>query len=265
VSEDAKSQEPSSHNAPRMHSEMARSTHDTVVVRGFDLTSELMGKIDLGGMAFLELTGRLPDEGESIVFNAMLVSLVEHGITPSTIAARLTYLGAPEALQGAVAAGILGVGSVFVGTIEGAARMLQEALQNAGANPDLEALAAEIVTDHRSRRQAIPGFGHPIHKPVDPRAERIFELAERHGLAGEHVRLVKLIQFELSRQTGRSLPINVTGAIGAIAGELGIPWSICRGLGIMARSIGLVGHLLEEMRHPIANEMWRRVEDEAES
>jgi citrate synthase len=241
---------------------MARSTPDSITVRGHDLTADLMGKVDLGDMAFLELMGRLPQASESVVFNAMLVSLVEHGITPSTIAARLTYLGAPEALQGAVAAGILGVGSVFVGTIEGAARILQEALPPGTEGADLEAVAAQIVRDRRERKEAIPGFGHPVHKSVDPRAQRLFELAREHNLDGRHVQLLKLIQTELNRQTGRTLPINVTGAIGAICSELEIPWSICRGLGIMARSIGLVGHLLEESRQPMAAEIWRRVEDD---
>jgi citrate synthase len=248
-----------------MRSEMARSTSETITVRGYDLTADLMGKVDLGDMAFLELTGRLPQPNESALFNAMLVSLVEHGITPSTIAARLTYLGAPEALQGAVAAGILGVGSVFVGTIEGAARILQEALPPGNESADLQALAAGIVRGRRERKEPIPGFGHPIHKSVDPRTQRLFELAREHSLDGRYVQLVMLIHAELNRQTGRSLPINVTGAIGAISSELGIPWSICRGLGIIARTVGLVGHLLEETRDPIAGEIWRRVEEEAES
>jgi citrate synthase len=248
------------------------------MVRGFDLVDDLLGKVDLGDMAFLELMGRLPTQDESTVFNALLVALVEHGITPNTLAARLTYLGAPEALQCAVAAGLLGLGSVFVGTIEGAARILQETLPHAagsrgerqraeaqweGAGSDLEALAGRIVREHRERRQPIPGLGHPIHKPVDPRATRLFALAEQHGASGPYVRLMQLIGVEAERQTGRTLPVNVTGAIGAIASELEIPWQICRGLGLMARSIGLVAHVLEEMRHPMGAEIWRRVDEEA--
>ncbi len=247
--------------APRLRSEMSSSTPDRVVVRGFDLTNDLMGKINLGDMAFLELTGRLPTEGESVIFNAMLVSLVEHGITPNTIAARLTYLGAPEALQGAVAAGLLGLGSVFVGTIEGAARVLQEALPAGSNSQDLPSLAERIVREHRGRRTPVPGLGHPIHKPVDPRSMRLFALGDKHGISGPYVALMQLIAEEAERQTGRTLPLNVTGAIGAFASELGIPWQVCRGLGIMARSIGLVGHLLEEIRQPMANEIWRWVEE----
>ena len=246
-----------------LHSGMSWSTPDRIVVRGFDLPADLMGKVNLGDMAFLELQGRLPSEDESIVFNAMLVALVEHGITPSTLAARLTYLGAPEALQGAVAAGILGLGSVFVGTMEGSARFLQEALAGETGDADLEALAARIVREYRERRQPIPGLGHPIHKPVDPRTTRLFALADEHGLSGQYTRLMHMVHAEAERQTGRQLPINVTGAIGAIAGELGIPWQVCRGLGLMARSIGLVAHLLEEMREPMGAEIWRRVDDEA--
>lgn len=245
-----------------LRSSMGRSTPDSITVRGHDLTADLMGQVNLGDMAFLELTGRLPGAGESVVFNAMLVSLVEHGITPSTLATRLTYLGAPESLQGAVAAGILGLGEVFVGTIEGAARLLQESLEDTSEHADFPALAAEIVRDYRGRREPIPGLGHPVHRREDPRSTRLFALAAQHGLAGRHVPLMEAIGREAEKQSGRILPINVTGAIAAIAGEMGIPWAICRGLGIIARSIGLVGHVLEEMREPMAAEIWRRVDDE---
>ena len=248
---------------PPLHSEMSWSTPERVMVRGFDLVGDLLGKVSLGDMAFLELTGRLPSEDESVVFNALLVALVEHGLTPNTIAARLTYLGAPEALQCSVAAGLLGLGSVFVGTIDGAARIVQQALADEGADADLTALAARIVREHRERKQPIPGLGHPIHKPVDPRSVRLFALAQERGLSGRYVQLMQLIGGEAERQSGRQLPVNVTGAIGAIASELGLPWQICRGLGLMARSIGLVAHVLEEMHEPMAAEIWRRVDDEA--
>jgi citrate synthase len=251
-------------SAQRITSQMGWSTPDTITVRGMDLTAELMGRINLGDMAFLELLGRLPDEAESVVFNAMLVSLVEHGTTPSTLAARLTYLGAPEALQGAVAAGLLGVGSVFVGTIEGAAKMLYDALNDAPDDTvDLDALAQEVVANFRAERRHIPGIGHPIHKPEDPRATRLFALAEQYGLAGRYVALMTAIAREAARQSGRVLPLNATGAIGALACEMGLPWEICRGLGVMARAIGLVGHLLEESTNPMADQIWRRVDEEA--
>ncbi len=243
----------------RQRSSMAGITADRILVHGHDLT-ELMGRLDLGQMAFLEMTGRMPGDDESAVFNAMLVSLVEHGLTPNTLAARLTYLGAPEALQAAVAAGILGLGSVFVGTMEGAARMLQEGLAGADAEAAVEQIAQAIVTDHHERRALIPGIGHPIHRAGDPRASRLLELGERHGLSGRHVQLMLAVEAEAERQYGKRLPLNVTGAIGALVGQMGIRWQICRGLGIMARSVGLVAHLQEEMQHPIAEEIWREAE-----
>lgn len=245
-----------------LRSELSRSTADNISVRGFDLTHDLMGRVNLGDMAFLELTGRLPGPGESIVFNAMLVALVEHGITPNTLAARLTYLGAPESLQGAVAAGLLGLGSVFVGTIEGSARFLQESLAAAPLAADITSLAAGIVRHYRERKEHIPGLGHPIHKPIDPRSERLFALAAEHRLDGRNVALMKAVAAEAERQSGRRLTLNVTGAIGSLASEMKIPWQICRGLGLMARSIGLVAHILEELRDPIAAEIWRRVDEE---
>ena len=246
----------------RLRSEVAYSTADRIVVRGHDLV-DLIGNVPLGDMAFLELKGRLPTSRESAVFNAITVTLVEHGMTPSTIAARMTYLGAPESLQGAVAAGILGLGSRFGGSVEDIARILQTRLAAATEGADLRQVARDVVQEHRAAKRLIPGIGHPEHKDVDPRVPRLFEVAAANGLSGRHVELVRLIGDEASTALGRKLPVNATGAIGAIASELEIPWQVCRGLAVMARAIGLVAHLQEEVTDPLATEIWSRVEEEA--
>jgi citrate synthase len=246
----------------RLRSEVAYSTADRIVVRGHDLV-DLIGNVPLGDMAFLELKGRLPTPQESAVFNAITVTLVEHGMTPSTIAARMTYLGAPESLQGAVAAGILGLGGRYGGTVEDIARILQTRLAETPPDGDLRQLAREVVEEHRSAKRIIPGIGHPEHKDVDPRVPRLLEVAAANGLSGRYVELVSLIGEEASAALGRKLPVNATGAIGAIASELEIPWQVCRGLAVMARAIGLVAHLQEEVADPLATEIWTRVEAEA--
>ena len=246
----------------RLRSEVAYSTADRIVVRGHDLV-DLIGNVALGDMAFLELKGRLPTSQESAVFNAITVTLVEHGMTPSTIAARMTYLGAPESLQGAVAAGILGLGGRFGGTVEDIAHILQTRLGAAPLEADLRQVARDVVEEHRSAKRLIPGIGHPEHKDIDPRVPRLFEVAAANGLSGRHVELVRLIGDEASTALGRKLPVNATGAIGAIASELEIPWQVCRGLAVMARAIGIVAHLQEEVTDPLATEIWSRVEEEA--
>jgi citrate synthase len=249
----------------KLKSDLGWSTADRIVVRGRDLPEDLLGKVSLGDVAFLELKGRLPTAQESIVFNALAVTLVEHGMTPSAIAARLTYFGAPESLQGAVAAGLLGIGDRFGGSVEGAARMLQEALQPAEQDTDLRGLASEIVSRHRENKEPIPGIGHPVHKEVDPRTPKLFALAAENGLSGRFVELMKLVSEEAARSAGRALPVNATGAIGAIASELELPWRVCRGLAVMARAIGLVAHIQEEIQEPLAAEIWSRIEDESSS
>ncbi len=249
----------------KLRSDLGWSTADRIVVRGHDLADELLGKVSLGDVAFLELMGRLPTPKESVVFNALAVTLVEHGMTPSAIAARLTYFGAPESLQGAVAAGLLGIGDRFGGSIEGAARLLQEALLEATPAGGLRALAGGIVSRHREAKQPIPGLGHPVHKAVDPRTPRLFALAAENGFSGRFVELMELVSEEASRSYGRPLPVNATGAIGAIASELEIPWRVCRGLAVMARAIGLVAHIQEEMQEPLAAEIWSRIDDESSS
>lgn len=238
-----------------IRSEMGFSTEDRVVVRGLDLPSRILGHLDLGALAFLEITGRVPSEGEARVFNALLVTLVEHGMTPQAMAARLVYLGAPEALQGAVAAGLLGMGSVFGGGAEAAARMLQEA---ATSGED----AAAIVARHREARRPVPGIGHPVHKPEDPRTARLFEIAAQHGFAGRHVALMQAVAAEAGVRLKRAMPINATGAIGAIMTEMGFDWRLCRGVAVIGRAVGLVGHIAEELRNPIARSLWERTEAE---
>jgi citrate synthase len=229
-----------------IRSDIGWSSVDKIVVRGKDLPNEILGHLNLGDMAFLELTGRVPNERESKIFNAMVVTLVEHGITPSAMVARLTYLGAPEALQASVAAGLLGLGSVFVGSMEGVARILSDAVAK---GKDAKSVLAE------NRR--MPGLGHPIHKPVDPRSQRLFELARETGFYGKYCALME----EIAKTRG--ITLNATGAIGALACELGLDWKIVKGLGVMARAVGLVGHILEETRQPMAEELWLRTEEEA--
>src|SRR6185295_17426911 len=224
-----------------IRSDLAWSTVDRIVVRGKDLPGEILGNVNLGDMAFLEIAGRLPNEKESRLFNAMAVTLVEHGLTPSAIAARMTFLGAPEAMQAAVAAGLSGLGSVFVGSTEGVAKMLSE-------TTDVKKLL---------ENKRIPGLGHPLHKPVDPRTKRLFEIARETGHYGRYCKAME----ELAAT--KQLTLNATGAIGALACELGLDWRAVRGIGVMARAVGLVGHLLEEASNPIALEIWERVEEEA--
>jgi citrate synthase len=229
-----------------IRSDIGWSTAERITVYGKDLPSEILGHLNLGDMAFLGLTGRVPDAKESKLFNAMVVTLVEHGMTPSAMVARLTYLGAPEALQAAVASGLLGLGSVFVGSMEGVARILSDAVTS---GKDAKAVLAE--------NKRMPGLGHPIHKPIDPRTARLFELARETGFYGKYCKLME----EIAKAKG--ITLNATGAIGALACELGLDWKIVKGLGVMARAVGLVGHLLEETRRPLAEELWLRTEEES--
>ena len=239
------------------------SNASSITLFGRDFPAEILGHLNLGDMGFLELTGRLPTSAESIMFNAMVVTLVEHGITPSAIVARMTYLGAPESLQGAVAAGLNGLGTVFVGSIEGTAKMLYEAMPKPLEQADFQAIARSVAASFQERKAIVPGIGHPFHKPIDPRTPRLFQIAAETGFDGPYLKLVSTIADEAGKLSGRSLPVNATGAIGALCCQMGFDWKICRGLGVMARAVGLVGHILEETRNPMAAKIWHSVEAEA--
>lgn len=235
----------------------------SITLFGKDFPNDILGNLNLGDMGFLELTGRFPNAAESRMFNAMVVTLVEHGITPSALVARMTYLGAPESLQGAVAAGLNGLGTVFVGSIEGAAKLLYEAMPTKDSQHDIAALAVSTVDSFKSRGAIVPGIGHPFHKPIDPRTPRLKQIAVETGFAGPYFQLMEAVANRASEVSGKPMPMNATGAIGALCCEMGFDWKICRGLGVMARAVGLVGHILEESRNPMAQEIWHRMEEVA--
>ena len=230
---------------------IARSTPEDITVRGRSLPAELMGKLGFTEMAFFHIVGRVPSAGERDAVDACLVALMEHGLTPSVIAARLVYSSAPEAVQGAVAAGLCAVGGHFAGTAEGAARLLTRVA--AAADPAAE--AARLVGEHRARREPLPGFGHDLH-PEDPRSARLFEVARRGGVAGRHVAALEALSAALDHALGRHLTINATGAVAAVLLDCGVPGGIMRGFALIARCAGLVGHVLEEQRRPAMQAIW---------
>lgn len=244
----------------KLPTSISTSDERSITVRGKDLTEELMGECGFGEFFYFHLTGELPTDAGRRVFEAMLVSISEHGITASVIAARLTYNAAPEALQGAISSGILGTGSQFLGSMENVAEILEGGQQEVeeGASP---AAVAESIVDEHDR---LPGFGHPLHKPTDPRADRLLELYEEEGFSGPYVELLTAIRDVAQAEYDANLAINVTGAIGAGVLELGFDPMVARGVAIVARAAGLVGHINEEIEQPIGLDMWDAVEENVE-
>lgn len=224
-----------------------------ILVRGYDLTEELVGKISFSQMTFLMLAGRMPTAGQARMIDALLTILVEHGMVSSIVAARLTYHTAPEAIQAAVATAILGAGSVHLGSSEWCARMLQEALPpktNGGA--DLDAIAAAVAKRYEERKQRIPGIGHRTHAEGDPRADRLFQIARETEVYGGYCELLRRIARAAEAGRGRRLPVNVTGAIAAVASDLGLPWPMSKAFAIIGRTLGAMAHIGEEIRNPMA-------------
>ncbi len=235
---------------------IATCTPNDVFVRGKSLCADLIGKITFTEMTYFQIVGRMPTAAQTAVLDACLVTLMEHGLTPSVLATRLVYSSAPEAMQGAVAAGILGVGSVFVGTVEGCAALLARIVTAS----NIAAEAKLVASEHRASRSSLAGFGHPVHKPDDPRTPCILAVAESHGIAGRHVAALRALSAAVDDVYGKHITINATGAIAAALADAGIPIAIMRGLAILARCAGLVGHLHEEQTKPAMRAIWEAAE-----
>lgn len=232
---------------------IATHTADDVVVRDRSLCRELIGKVTFTEMAFFQITGQMPSAGQTAVLDACLVTLMEHGLTPSVLATRLVCSSAPEAMQAAVAAGLLAVGSVFVGTVEGCARLLARIV---ASSDGVEVEAQRVAEEHRAAKKPVAGFGHPVHKPDDPRAACIERVAREHGVAGAHTDALGALSRAVDRVAARHITINATGAVAAALADCGAPIEIMRGFALIARCAGLVGHVHEEQRDPAMNAIW---------
>ncbi|GAB1821697.1 citryl-CoA lyase [Herbidospora sp. RD11066] len=240
---------------------LGTSDADSISLLGKDLAHDLMGKVGFGELAFWLVAGRRPTAGETRVFEAVLVALADHGFTPTAIAARLTLLSAPESVQGALAAGLLGGGSRFLGVTEDAGRFLHD-LVSAGSD-DWDAVALEAVKAARAEKRIIPGLGHPVHKIEDPRTPVLFALAREEGVFGPHLALFEAIGRVHPSVLGRTLPLNGAGVCGAALADLGLPVDLLRGFALLARAAGLLGHLAEERRRPIGMDVYLTVDRNA--
>jgi len=232
-------------------SAISTSNEATILVRGRDLARELIGKINFTEHFWLLVTGSLPTDGQRRVLDATLVAIAEHGLVPSVQVSRMTLAAAPEALQGAVAAGILGCGSVVLGSSEAAGRLLAEIRARSEAAASLETAAREVVREYRAAQRAIPGFGHPLHRDRDPRAQRLLEVAVEANTSGAHGEIARALERLLPELVGRPLALNVSGAIPAVLLDAGFPVLALKGVPLLARTAGLVAHLLEEQQRGI--------------
>jgi citrate synthase len=252
----------------RFPTSLGTSSATEIRLLGQDLAQDLMGKVGFGELAFWLVAMRRPTPGEVRVFESVLVALADHGFTPTAIAARVTYLSAPDSVQGAMAAGLLGGGSRFLGVTEDCGQFLAATLAaHEGELPDTEAgwddMAAEAIRAQRAAGKFVPGLGHPNHKDGDPRTPVLIGIAQEEGLRGPHLRLFEAIGRMSGPILGRNLPLNGAGVCGAALADLGLPTDLLRGFALLARSAGLLGQIAEEKRRPIAQDIYMAVDRHA--
>lgn len=234
------------------YSAISTSTDDTITVRGKDLCSDIIGKWDFTSYFWFLVTGEEPNEDQKYFANAVLAAIAEHGLVPSVVATRMTYAAAPEAFHGAVAAGLLGCGSVVLGSAEVAGQFIANLVKKAtDENSDFDSVAVEAVQALRAEKKVIPGFGHPLHSGGDPRANLLFEMASQRGTVGDHIKMAFAVKRAIPQVISRDLPINVNGAIPTVMLDVGFPLAALKGISLLARTASLIGHLQEESERPI--------------
>ena len=232
-------------------SHISQAYQHRVEVRGRDLCGDLMGRLTFTEYVHLLLTGREPAEDQRFFLDLLLVAIAEHGMMPTNIAARMTLAADPESLQGAVAAGILGCGPIILGTSDSCARLLERAQGQVMLGDAPAAVAGDIARAIHASGGKVPGFGHPVHRPLDPRAERILELADEHGVSGPHVLLARSLRDAVAETWGKPLTMNVAMPIAAVMLDLGFSSDVVKAVPILARTAGLLAHLAEEQERPL--------------
>ncbi len=250
---------------PEYTTSLGTSDADHISLMGMDVADDLMGKVGFGELAFWMVAQRRPSAGEVRLFEAVLVSLADHGFTPTAIAARLTYYSAPDSIQGAVAAGLLGGGSRFLGVTENTGVFLHEAVStlrgtDRWSEHDWDGAALELVARAKESGVFVPGIGHPIHKEGDPRVAATIRIAVEEGVHGPHLKLFEAIGRIHEQVLGRRLPLNGAGVAGAALADLRLPVSMLRGFSLLARTAGLVGQIAEEQRSPIGPQVYESVD-----
>jgi citrate synthase len=231
---------------------ISTANRERITVRGRDFCDEIVGRFSLTAFLYFHVTGREPTVAETQMLDALLVSITEHGLSPTAIAARLTYASAPEALQAAIAAGLLGAGTVVLGAAQEVAEVLADGVNRVKRGGDAAAIARELASQTRERGAKLPGFGHPLHHPVDPRAQRLIAIAEQLNLSGPHLEFLQVLTQEARSVWQKPLVLNVQGPIAAIALDMGLPAFLMRAIPIIARAVGVLGHIAEEREHPLA-------------
>ncbi len=252
-------------DAPEYPTALGASSRETITLLGHDLARDVMGEVGFGELAFWLATQRRPTSGETRVFEAVLAALADHGFTPTAIVTRLTYLSAPDSVQGALAAGLLGGGSRFLGVTEDTGRFLHGVLASVvGGLPSddagWDALALRTLQVEREAKRFVPGLGHHVHKDGDPRTPRLMQIATEEGLFGPHLSLFAAIGRVHPEVLGKTLPLNGAGVCGAALADLGLPLELLRGFALLARTAGLIGQLAEELRRPVGNEIFLSVD-----
>lgn len=236
---------------------IATADATSVTVRGRDLANDLIGKHSFTELLYFLIVGRMPSTGETRVLDACLVTLMEHGFTPAALVSRLIAESVPDEIQVPIAAGLLAVGSVHAGTMEGCAALLAAGI----GEPDKDQWCRRMVAEHRARKKAVPGFGHRLHKPDDPRTPPLLRVATETGHDKRHVALLLQLSRVVDETAGRHVTINATGAIAALLLEIGLPPGIARAIAVVSRAGGLVGHILEEQRTDSARHLTRLAKD----
>lgn len=244
------------------------STTDRIQLLGLDLADDVLGQVSFGELAYWLATKRRPTAGQLRVFEAALVSLADHGYTPTAIAARMTYYSAPESIQGAIASGLLGGGSRFLGVTEDTGQFLAASIADLGdtsgySDDEWDAVARDVLSTAKAEGRKVPGLGHPVHKQGDPRTPVMFRIAREAEVFGPHLSLFEAIGRVHPEVLGRTLPLNGAGVAGASLADAGLPLGLLRGFALLARTAGLIGHLAEEQQNPVGPAIYAEVDRNA--